>query len=159
MWFCLETDSLRSNQIKIQSCWISLAGPSFTDWCPYKRGAQEAGMHRGMMMETRHGAGMYRGPREDGGRRLNGDSTMWESRGLPTNQQQLTDGVRQILPQLPRIHHPHSHLDFRILLFVVIQSVVLDYCQKLAWIPDWMDFILRGDTCSSLVFSFCFEVL
>lgn len=102
MWFCLESDSLRSNQIKIQSCWIRLAGPSFIDWSPYKRGTHKAGMHKEIVMETLHGGEMHRGPHEDGSRRLNGDCTVWESQGLPASQQQLADGVEQVLPQPPQ---------------------------------------------------------
>lgn len=49
----LETDSLRSNQTKLQLCWIRLAGPSFTDWYPYEIGTYGAEVvYRGMVMET-----------------------------------------------------------------------------------------------------------
>lgn len=53
MQFFLETDSLRSTQTKLQSCWIRLAGPSFTDWYPHEIGTYGAEVvYRGMVMET-----------------------------------------------------------------------------------------------------------
>lgn len=117
-----------SNQIKIRSCWIRLAGPSFIDGCPYKRGTHEVvlhrgtvtetwhgadmhrgimmetwhgtGMHRGMVMENQHVRGMYRGTHEDGGRRLKG--------GRAKDCQQTEDGRwgRTGSSLTPRMYHP-----------------------------------------------------